>query len=379
MDYLFVASGSLTIFIIALVLGKKSKTLSDYILIFWFLIFVINFISLFILNRATFPLSFWEKIILEFSEVSIFIHGPILWFYTLSLTKPNFRFKPEYMFHAIPFCLSYVYFLVNIHNNNNESILVIRNILLILKMLSLLIYLIFVILKLSYHRSNVENIFSNVEEKYLGWLAFLSWAIMAIWGIAFLSLMIDRSGAITVPQYGGLVTNIAISLFVFIMGYFGFKQPSVFVQEPLFENYIIPKEEKHSSVNTTVIKKYSKSGLDIKRSKEIHEKLLDLLEMSKPYLEKELTLYKLAKQLNVQPNQLSQVINSVEGHNFFDFINFYRVEAAKDKIQSDEFRKLTLLGIALDSGFNSKASFNRVFKKFTNQTPTNYRKSLNHT
>ncbi|WP_425235081.1 helix-turn-helix domain-containing protein [Ulvibacterium sp.] len=120
--------------------------------------------------------------------------------------------------------------------------------------------------------------------------------------------------------------------------------------------------------------KYRNSGLDTKRSKQIQQALLELIKTTKPYLEKELTLYNLAERLKVQPNHLSQVINSLEGKNFFDFINMYRVEAAKEKIRLGDYQNLTLLGIAFESGFNSKASFNRAFKKFTGQTPTDYKK-----
>jgi AraC-like DNA-binding protein len=77
----------------------------------------------------------------------------------------------------------------------------------------------------------------------------------------------------------------------------------------------------------------------------------------------------------MSPNHLSQVINQLEGKNFFDFVNAYRVEEVKRKMADDRSKKLTLLAIALESGFNSKTSFNMVFKKMTGQTPSQYYKS----
>ena len=375
MQYLFVASGSLVLFVIALILGKSNKELSDRILVFWLFIFVVNIASLFVLYQATIPFKLWEQLIIEFTEVSIFAHGPILWLYTLSLTTENFSLQRGHLYHFMPFFLGYILFLVHIFSHIEVHSLA-RNTIIFLKMGSLLIYLIFVILRLRKHRRRVEHIFSNVEKKYLNWLAFLSWGILIIWAIAGTSLLINRFTVVVIPQYGGIIAHVAICIFIFLMGYFGLNQPSIFVGQQIDTALKVTEEKEDQDEGMTNNSKYRKSGLDIEQSKLIHNNLLELMKSEKPFLEKELTLFRLAEQLRVQPNHLSQVINSLEGQNFFDFINMHRVEASKEKIQSDEFQKLTLLGIALDCGFNSKASFNRAFKKFTGQTPTEYKRIM---
>ena len=96
---------------------------------------------------------------------------------------------------------------------------------------------------------------------------------------------------------------------------------------------------------------------------------------SKPFLDSELTLPQLAKELNISSHSLSQILNDRLGYNFFDFINQYRVEEVKARLDDPKFENLTLLGIALDSGFNSKSAFNRVFKSFTGLTPSQYKSS----
>src|SRR5690625_7676704 len=96
----------------------------------------------------------------------------------------------------------------------------------------------------------------------------------------------------------------------------------------------------------------------------------------KPYLESDLTLPKLAEGLNVFTHHLSQVINEVHDKNFFNFINKYRIEEVKRKIQDPKFKNYTLLGIAYESGFNSKSAFNRAFRNFTGTTPSKYRDSF---
>ncbi|MCP4976207.1 MAG: AraC family transcriptional regulator [Maribacter sp.] len=374
MQYLFVASGGLTLFIIALILGKKNKNLSDRILLVWLFIFAANLISLFVLYRATEPFNSWEQLILEFSEVSIFAHGPILWVYTLSLTIENFRLQEKHVYHLIPFCLGYLFFLTHILSYSEVDSLA-RNTITILKMGSLLVYLILVIVRLNRHGKHVEHIFSNVEEKHLSWLTFLSWSILVIWAIAGSSLLIDRLTVIVIPQYGGIIAHVAICIFIFLMGYFGLNQPSIFVGQQSHAAIGVLDDKEELKRVTEEYLKYGKSGLDTKQSRQIQSDLSKLMKTDKPYLEKELTLYNLARMLGVQPNHLSQVINSMEGQNFFDYINMHRVEAAKDKILSLEFQNLTLLGIAFECGFNSKASFNRAFKKFTGQTPTEFKKN----
>ncbi len=94
-----------------------------------------------------------------------------------------------------------------------------------------------------------------------------------------------------------------------------------------------------------------------------------LLEEGKVYEDPELSLTQLAKALKTNPSVLSKVINQGFGQNFNDFINDYRIAAVKQKLQAGEHKTQTLLGIAYDCGFNSKATFNRAFKKATGVTP----------
>lgn len=93
------------------------------------------------------------------------------------------------------------------------------------------------------------------------------------------------------------------------------------------------------------------------------------------YLDSGLTLASLAEALIITPHELSRIINQGVGKNFNDFINEYRVNDVIQKIQNSSFARLTLLGIAYESGFNSKSTFNRTFKQFTHQTPAEYRKN----
>ncbi|MEI6387901.1 MAG: helix-turn-helix domain-containing protein, partial [Spirochaetota bacterium] len=80
--------------------------------------------------------------------------------------------------------------------------------------------------------------------------------------------------------------------------------------------------------------------------------------------------------LGFQRNRLTQVINDGLGKNFYRYVNEYRVEEVKRKIAVGEAERLSILGVALDSGFNSKSAFNEAFKGIMRCTPSEYRKSL---
>ncbi|MDO7849650.1 helix-turn-helix transcriptional regulator [Hymenobacter sp. M29] len=100
------------------------------------------------------------------------------------------------------------------------------------------------------------------------------------------------------------------------------------------------------------------------------EKLLRLMADEQPWLEPELTLTELAHRLRTHPALLSRVINAGCGQNFNDFVNTYRVQEAQRKLADPRFGHYSLVGVALESGFNSKSTFNRVFKKLLGQAPS---------
>src|SRR5690606_2947811 len=104
------------------------------------------------------------------------------------------------------------------------------------------------------------------------------------------------------------------------------------------------------------------------------EFLRQWMEGHKPYLIAGLTLEKLSQQMQMSPRALSEIINRQFDCNFFEFINCYRVEEAKRLLADPANARKTVLDIMYDVGFNSKATFNTLFKKKVNMTPSEYRK-----
>ncbi|MEL7222041.1 MAG: AraC family transcriptional regulator, partial [Bacteroidota bacterium] len=123
-------------------------------------------------------------------------------------------------------------------------------------------------------------------------------------------------------------------------------------------------------------RKYKKSLLDSDDLERYKQQLTQLMEEEKPFLNPELTLRDLATQLNLPANYLSQLLNEGFDQNFSEFVNTYRVEAFKTKVAKPDFQHLTILGLAYDSGFNSKTVFNTFFKKVMGKTPAAYRKEV---
>jgi AraC-like DNA-binding protein len=107
----------------------------------------------------------------------------------------------------------------------------------------------------------------------------------------------------------------------------------------------------------------------------LKQKLLTLIETQKPYLEGDLNLLKLSELIGISTHQLSYLLNNGFNENFFQFVNKYRVQHAKELLISDSYNKLSVLGIAFDSGFNSKTAFNTFFKKTVGVTPSEFRKN----
>lgn len=120
--------------------------------------------------------------------------------------------------------------------------------------------------------------------------------------------------------------------------------------------------------------KYKTFTLHKKDSKKYLKGLLDFMEQEKPYLDSEMSMPKLAKLLDMSKEELSQVINKELFLNFNAFMNKYRINEAKRKLRDPKENQFVILKIAHDVGFNSKSTFNSVFKQMTGMSPTQYRK-----
>jgi len=120
-------------------------------------------------------------------------------------------------------------------------------------------------------------------------------------------------------------------------------------------------------------RKYEKSALTKDMADEYVRRLIQFMDVAKPYLDPNLTLAKLAGRVSIRTHHLSQVINEQLHEGFFDFINRYRIEEAKRRLCDPSLSHYSIMGVANEVGFRTKSVFNSAFKKRTGMTPSEFR------
>lgn len=375
MKFFFLIAAFNAFFFTVLMFQKKPKALHDNILIFW-LIYLGAFIGVYAFYSHEL---FTHFQLLSISLISLLmLHGPFLYYYVLSLVFDKRQNYMKDLLHFIPFVLFNLYLLISSFNKGISERLNIEKVspgdsppllfsfFLIITAFSGTIYFLLTIRLFKKLDINIFNNFSNSANVDLFWIRKL----VLVFGVIWTSLI-----SITVVHHifhmfsmvfctDGLF--LSLSVFVILIGYFGLKQKVIFSTEDI----IVSKDE------TKIQSKYSGSRLSDSEAKQYTEKLTDYMKSAKPYLNPELSLPQLATELNISSHYLSQVINEQFNLNFFDFVNRYRIEAFKEKIRDHEFRNYSLLGIALECGFNSKSAFNRIFKQTTGLTPSQFKKDV---
>ncbi len=167
------------------------------------------------------------------------------------------------------------------------------------------------------------------------------------------------------------ISFLGLTLFAFVSGYYGVRQPSLF-GEILKSESEESESEKTEAEKTEAEIKYSRSGMKKKEAELYKQKILTYMEEDKPYLNRELSIQHMSATLEIPRHFITEVINTQLGKNFYLLINEYRVEEFKRRIGSPEYKNLTILAAAYDSGFNSKSAFNTIFKELSGVTPSQY-------
>lgn len=367
-------------FFATLALTKKKKEVADYILAALFLMLCyqlgVNFVMV-----SDYKFRF-PHLIGTANPIS-FLYGPLLFFFVKNYISENHQFKPKYIFHFLPFFADHLYQFYHFYfQTGDQKIAELNNIVhgtpglkisitLILGSISPVIYCLWSIGILSKHRRNLKKLYSFTSNSLkLEWLWYLTWSMLVVGTCALIinSIIVFFDVADWV-QLRMIILTIA-ALWVFFLGYYSIKKT------PFYRSFHIDGMNtlEYDEVSQQP-EKYEKTKLKDDDIPFMKKRLFDHLDASKPYLNKNLTIGELAAEIDIPTYQLSQLINDQLGQSFFEFINTYRVEEVKIRFFDPKFSNLTLLGISLECGFNSKASFNRIFKQLTGQTPTEYIKT----
>lgn len=351
LSILILAAATLAIFFSAVLVGKKKTTSADRVLSIWLLIVFTQLIIYLIEVHQIKYANIW----VEISGALVFLLGPILLLYYKLLSQTTYK-KRENFVHFFPFAINLLLIplLVTAENYFLDITL------LVLKIASLLSYNLIILSKLSQHHKKIKWFYSNIENKELQWLKVVVIGLLLTTSIAIVSTFLAEFEIIQIPLDGEFLIPIAASILVFYMGYSGIRQTSIFVD---FED---------TNEKNLISKKFNNTGLDKKQSAEKFQAIRITILERKLFLEPQLKLSDLAKEMDIPTHHLSQMINQNAGQNFYQFINTFRIDEVIKNIHLDKHKKNTLFAIALDAGFNSKASFNRAFKNIVEMTPTEY-------
>ncbi|ARA93905.1 hypothetical protein AWN76_012545 [Rhodothermaceae bacterium RA] len=175
-----------------------------------------------------------------------------------------------------------------------------------------------------------------------------------------------------IEGYGDYVA-LGVTVFFYAIGYLGLRQESIGPAAPSTSDEASTGDD---TADDTARPRYAKSGMDPETARALSRQLQQLMETDRPYRRSDLTLHDLAEALDLSPHNLSEVINTQLGQNFYDFVNGYRVREVQTRLADPASAHLTLLALGLEAGFNSKSSFNAAFKKHTGMTPSQFRKQV---
>lgn len=217
------------------------------------------------------------------------------------------------------------------------------------------------------YKQIVTTAFSDQKMLEIRWLwqfIFAILPVLLIWGMILLFILLRWESYDIV-----MVVWAAVILFIYFVSYQAFQNKNLFegVKVPASGALSKPSKKQTDTLNTPVISEAEDAVLI--------ERIRGYMQEHEPYLEASLSIQDLSEQVDVPVRELSLLINHKLSQHFFDFVNEYRIKKAMSLLEDPTQRKTTVLEILYEVGFNSKSSFNTVFKKFTGQTPTEYRKT----
>lgn len=371
MNAIFTIGIFLCFFLQFLLLSKKKASTSDRILAVWMFVFGLHIFSYYL-----HWLNYWD-IYPHLSGIHHpfpLLHGPFLYLYILFSVRRNQRFNWQNYLHFLPALLFYVYMMPFLFFYSEEQKLMLNrgeiddySAFITFSIFAFIISAVsyaFASYRLlhSYEKVSRHN-FAYTESIDLSWLKIFIRGMGLTFLIATVFIILETGLGIDFGFNTDVVFYLFIIVFIVFLGYSGIRHRTIFSDI---------SRNNHPIVEPKTKREYKHSGLRAEDALQYHQKLLEFMKNSKPYREPKLSLNSLAIELKISANHLSQVINQYEEMNFFDFVNSYRVEEFKERVIDPVNRNYSILAIALDSGFNSKSSFNQVFKKTTGKTPTQY-------
>jgi AraC-like DNA-binding protein len=331
----------------------------------------------FLANYLYYPVSVWSYYITIPLQLAVF---PALFFYVQSLIIIDFRFKRYQLLHFLP---ALIVLIINVitftmipyeirvklvelkltQAEITESLMVYiktynfsQN---FIYNLQVIIYSFFLLKAVFSHRRSIENYFSNTEKYRLTWLGFLT-ILISVFSIYLTDFKIVN------PEIYSLV----VLVFVSVIGYGAVWQKDIYTK-------LVPKESpsERPIITTKISDEKEPINLGSETLNELAIQIKHLVESEKLFLDPDLNIETISDMLNVHRNVVSKCINETFRMNFHQYVNEYRIQHSVQLIKDPKYHNITIEGIALNSGFNSKSVFNPAFKDKMKMTPSEYRKN----
>ncbi|MEP7319671.1 MAG: helix-turn-helix domain-containing protein [Panacibacter sp.] len=352
---------------------ETGKRVSNILLGLFFLCFCLSLIDSFLLKME------WYNSYPSLANMSAafpLLYGPFLFFYTQSLVYKDFRFDKNKILQFVPFML--LFFTSFISYNllpDGEKINLLRSIkqraipiyvfvIAALMMLHFCVYAIISLKLIRQYRQLASDHFSDEQKVNLSWLSSTIIFFIALFIFSVVNSFIGSASLANYYYFSLTLLIAAIFIFINRVLFKALKKPAIF-------SWVAEKEIKQvQPIMEKVAAEITVTETDAKNL----ELLIELMQNRKPWLEPELTVDTLAQQISMRPKELSRLINENLHQNFFDFINRYRIDEAKRLLTNPADKKITVLEVLYEVGFNSKSSFNTLFKKYTGITPSEFKK-----
>lgn len=291
-----------------------------------------------------------------------FSFGPLLYFYVQAITNKKFHFSVKSLLHFIPALIQAGFYWIITFKTYREKYDIWSNLHQPYTYrieydgtwISLVVYLTLSILYLKRYQLWLSDNYSNLSKKSMSWLKTALFILVLVC-IAWLFEAYLRDFKSTYYRYD-YSTNL-LCLVIYCVGVISMQQASTQIA---FE----PEKQVEQTLPLFLI-----------ANKALAERITHALKNDKLYLNPELSLADLAAHLKTPAKMVSNTINTAFNKSFNSYVNTFRVDEAKNRFKTADLDKFTLLSIAFESGFNSKASFNRVFKDITGQSPSHYLKT----
>ena len=300
--------------------------------------------------------------------MQVLLIGPVVFFYIRSLLYANFKYQKKDWLHFIPailymlysivvfvtdyFILDDYYFYADGRDKDLKTWYQLTG------LISMIAYLGYSLKNYLNYKKAIFNTVSFADSILFKWIQNFLFAFLTLLILRILFFILNPQWEEFGSQFWYYISFSFVLAYIAINGYAQAVKTTSFFTDEINEETIEEQEEKEVS-----------NAIDVDSWK---EKLEHLLTVEKAYTNPKLSLANIAKALETNTKTVSTTINIGYQKNFNDFVNDYRIQAVKRKIDANEHEKSTLLGLALDCGFNSKATFNRAFKKNTSLTPKQY-------